>query len=267
MTPEPFAYSVEARNTAKAHENKIHDDAVARRFGFAGGLVPGVDVYGYMTHLPVERWGRAWLERGTAECRFTQPIYDGDTVSVTASETADRLEITVEGRGAICASGWAALPREPVAPPSLSAFERVPERAFRPPADETSLATNTWLGIEPIPMTAELAAEYLAGVRETATLYGEAGLVHPIAVLRISNLALTRNVMLGPWIHVGSKIQNVAAARFGDAFGIRARVGANYEHKGHRFVELDALVLANDATPIARVCHIAIYRPRQAEAA
>src|ERR1700674_1613180 len=63
-------YRVSAYNTAHDSENKIHDDAVARRFGFGGGLVPGVDVYGYMTHLPVTRWGRAWLERGTAERRF-----------------------------------------------------------------------------------------------------------------------------------------------------------------------------------------------------
>jgi hypothetical protein len=62
FTPAP--YQVEAFNTSKASENKIHDDAVARRFGFSGGLVPGVDVYGYMTHQPVARWGRAWLERG-----------------------------------------------------------------------------------------------------------------------------------------------------------------------------------------------------------
>ena len=71
-------YQVEAFNTAKVRENKIHDDAVAKRFGFGGGLVPGVDVYAYMTHLPVVRWGRAWLERGTAECRFCKPVYDGD---------------------------------------------------------------------------------------------------------------------------------------------------------------------------------------------
>ena len=55
-------YTVSAYNTAHDSENKIHDDAVARRFGFGGGLVPGVDVYGYMTHLPVMRWGRAWLD-------------------------------------------------------------------------------------------------------------------------------------------------------------------------------------------------------------
>jgi hypothetical protein len=42
------AYSVVAYNTAKLSENKMHDDQVARRFGFSGGLVPGVDVMAYM---------------------------------------------------------------------------------------------------------------------------------------------------------------------------------------------------------------------------
>ena len=46
-------YRVSAYNTSKLSENKIHDDAVARKFGFSGGLVPGVDVMAYMMHLPV----------------------------------------------------------------------------------------------------------------------------------------------------------------------------------------------------------------------
>ena len=53
MTIEP--YRVSAYNTAQQSENKIHDDAVARRFGFSGGLVPGVDVMAYMMHLPVAK--------------------------------------------------------------------------------------------------------------------------------------------------------------------------------------------------------------------
>ncbi|HXR58514.1 MAG TPA: hypothetical protein VN747_04270, partial [Burkholderiales bacterium] len=32
-------------------------------FGFTGALVPGVDVYAYMMHLPVARWGREFLEK------------------------------------------------------------------------------------------------------------------------------------------------------------------------------------------------------------
>src|SRR4029077_15051891 len=100
--PMPLApYQVVAFNTAHDSENKIHDDATARRFGFGGGLVPGVDVYGYMTHLPVLRGGRDWLDRGATECRFMKPVYDGDTVVVTATEDGGALEIAVESRGVV----------------------------------------------------------------------------------------------------------------------------------------------------------------------
>ena len=58
MTSRLETYRVEAYNTAKLSENKMHDDTVARRFGFSGGLVPGVDVMAYMMHLPVAKWGR-----------------------------------------------------------------------------------------------------------------------------------------------------------------------------------------------------------------
>ena len=68
--------------------------------------------------------------------------------------------------------------------------------------------------------------------------------------------------MLGPWIHVASKVDHFAAVRVGDELTVRAKVTANYEKKGHRFVELDGLVVANATTPIARIAHTAIYRPR-----
>src|SRR3954471_54282 len=103
-------YRIKAYNTAHDSENKIHDDATARRFGFGGGLVPGVDVYGYISHMPVMRWGRAWLERGTAECRFLKPVYDGETATVIAGEDAAGLEIIVESHGERIATGRAALP-------------------------------------------------------------------------------------------------------------------------------------------------------------
>lgn len=267
MTATSLApYRVKAFNTAHASENKIHDDAVARRFGFGGGLVPGVDVYAYMTHLPVQRWGRAWLEHGTAECRFAKPVYDGDTVTVTASEDGSGLEIVLESRGVTCASARAELPQV-APPPSLAEFPAMPEAASRPPAGEVSLASGTRLGMAPFAVTPDVAAEYLANVRETSPLYTAEALVHPVIVLRTCNWVLSRNVVLGPWMHVGSTVQNFSAARVGEALTARAVVSANYEHKGHRFVELDALVLADDTRPVARVKHVSIYRPRQVAAA
>ena len=47
-----------AFNTATASENKIHDDTVASRFGFTGGLVPGVNVFAYLAHMPMAKWGK-----------------------------------------------------------------------------------------------------------------------------------------------------------------------------------------------------------------
>jgi len=255
-------YRVSAYNTAHDSENKIHDDATARRFGFGGGLVPGVDVYGYMTHMPVARWGRAWLERGTAECRFFKPVYDGEIATVTAGGDADEIEIAVESRGERCATGRATLPAAPPVAPAPDSFRKVPQRAERPPADEASLAVGTWLGLDPYPITPELAAEHRANLREDLPLYAEEGLIHPALILRACNFVINRNVALGPWIHVSSRIQHLAVARLGMNLAARGRVTANYEHQGHRFVDVDVLVLADDG-PIAQVAHLAIYQPRQ----
>jgi acyl dehydratase len=258
-------YRVEAFNASKESENKIHDDAVARRFGFRGGLVPGVDVYAYMTHLPVQRWGRAWLERGAAECRFLKPVYDGNTAIVTAAEAAAELDLQIESHGELCVTGHARLPSEKVAPPPAFSETPLPPAppAERPLADETTLAIGTRLAINPFRVTNEYAEQYLHTVRETEPLYARENLVHPGTILHIGNWVLRHNVVLSPWMHVGSTVQHFAAAHIGDELLARAVVTANYERKGHRFVELDVLVYAGQETPIACLGHIAIYRPRQ----
>src|SRR5258705_185002 len=96
MTSRIGPYRVSAFNTSKQSENKIHDDAVAKRFGFSGGLVPGVDVMAYLLHLPVSKWGRAFLERGLIEARFVKPVYDGENADVTGEESDVGLVIRVQ---------------------------------------------------------------------------------------------------------------------------------------------------------------------------
>jgi len=262
-TIEAVPYRVEAYNTALASENKIHHHDVARRYGFSGGLVPGVEVYAYMTHLPVQRWGRAWLERGTAECRLLKPVYDGETVLVRATENGGGLAVEAASRGEVCATGQMSLRDTLPDPPRLDDFEDVAPAAVRPPADAHSLASGTRLGIAPFGLTSDYAEQYLRDVRETEPLYARDALAHPGIILRLGNWVLRQNVGLGPWIHVGSTVQHFSAARIGDELTARARVTANYERKGHLFVELDMLAIANARTPVARITHLAIYRPRQ----
>src|SRR3954469_17838688 len=110
MTSRIEPHRVSAYNTSKHSENKMHDDTVAKRYGFSGGLVPGVGVMAYMMHLPVARWGRDFLERGLIEARFLKPVYDGETAAVAAEEKDGVLTIAVESRGQLCATGTASLP-------------------------------------------------------------------------------------------------------------------------------------------------------------
>jgi hypothetical protein len=62
---------------------------------------------------------------------------------------------------------------------------------------------------------------------------------------------------------MGSTVRNLGLAHVGDTLNLRARVTRNYEHKGHKWLEIDALVVANETTPVIRAAHTAIYRPRQ----
>src|SRR3954467_1213079 len=103
-------YRVEAYNTAKQSENKMHDDNVARRFGFSGGLVPGVDVFAYMMHVPVARWGRDFLSRGLIAPRCAKPVDDGGIAPVGAAGQSGRLTIEVFSRPALDPPGTPSLP-------------------------------------------------------------------------------------------------------------------------------------------------------------
>ena len=266
MTSRIGPHRVSAYNTSKQSENKIHDDAVAKRFGFRGGLVPGVDVMAYMMHLPVSKWGRAFLERGLIEARFVKPVYDGETADVTAEESAGVLVIQVESRGQLCATGSASLPASAPAI-SMSDFSETAAVTERKPVNVTSYELGKWLGTIPRAWAGDAAKEYLTDVRETDAIYASEGLGHPGLLQRVMNKVLVDNAILGPWIHVGSRMQLLNAFSSGDELTARARVTGNYEKKGHRFVELDALVVANGRTPLARCQHIAIYQPREQAAA
>ena len=259
-------YRVSAYNLAKNSENKMHDDTVARRFGFSGGLVPGVDVFAYMSHLPVKAWGRAFLEHGHMEGRFLKPVYDGEIAEVTAQEIDGGLVLKVESRGELCATGRASLPS--VTPSlRLDDYQSVRPVAKRAPVDIGSYEPGKWLGIPPYRQGVEPLVQYLSDIREAASIYRDEAIVHPGTLLRIMNWALMENAILGPWIHVGSTIQHLGVAKATDELTVRAKVTANYERKGHRFVELDGVVVANGERPIAHCQHTAIYQPREAAAA
>jgi acyl dehydratase len=265
-------YELIAHNTATASTNKIHDDEVARRYGFRGGLVPGVDVYAYLTRAPAAAWGLDWLGRGWLRARFLAPVYEGQKVAVVAGSTAGGtmpVELHGEG-GAVCATGEAGLALAGDGePPPVSTWPAAgPPDADtgaddeRPPASPESLRPGTVLAIPIHRFHADQADPYLAAVREDLPVYASERVAHPGWLLRDANYVLSANVRLGPWIHVESHVQHHAVVHDGDDLQARAVVTREWAHKGHRFVELDVGLIANAERVAARITHTAIYQPR-----
>ena len=263
MTAGALTYRVEAYNISHASENKIHDDAVAKKLGFTGGLVPGVEMFAYMTNVCVQRWGKAWLEQGRLDCRFGKPLYDGHMAEVSGAGEGNELALKLTSDGNECATGTARLGGNGAAP-SLEAYQAAtpPDMSARPPASEESLAKGKWLGIRPFVMTTQLSDDYLKNIKEALPIYKSEGLVHPGLLLRICNSALRENVLLAPWIHVGSDVRKFSAVKIGEEVGVRARVTDNYDRKGHRIVDLDCIIIAGGSRVAAHVKHSAIYKLR-----
>jgi acyl dehydratase len=259
-----------AHNTATASANKIHDDTVARRYGFRGGLVPGVDVYAYLTRAPAEAWGLDWLARGSLRARFLAPVYEGQRVTVVAGSPAGRtMSVELHGEdGAICAAAEAGLVDGEGDPPPASTWpaadppEAEPE-ADLPPASPESLRPGTALAIPAHRFHADQAGPYLAAIREDLPLYADQRVAHPGWLLRDANYVLSANVRLGPWIHVESHVRHHEVVHDGDDLQARAVVTREWAHKGHRFVELDVGLIVDADRVAARITHTAIYQPRQ----
>lgn len=251
-----------AFNTATASENKIHDDAVASRFGFTGGLVPGVDVFAYLAHAPMARWGRDWLAGGQMQARFYKPVYDGDATTVTSEATsADRMTMAVSARGEACAAGSAKL-KGAAAPGTLLGVAAMPKEQDRPPASQASLKVGQTLGTLRDTYTQAEGLEHIAAVRDDPKLYDDGKIANAAWLLRRANYVLADNVKLGPWIHVESDVSLHGLLHDGEELEVRAVVADNVDTKGHLMVILDVQMLSG-GRHIMSGKHLAIYEPRQ----
>ncbi|MEK6302995.1 MAG: MaoC family dehydratase [Acidobacteriota bacterium] len=270
-TNDELIYRVRARNTSADSENKIHDDAVAAKYGFRGALVPGITVYAYMTVPLVERFGLHWLERGSMQVRFHQPFYDGEEALVTGRIDADSEPIKVSvtaarSDGTVCATALATIddPANWLSESRIGDYPEAPLPEFesRPEPSRETLILGASLGT--------LTEKFF--LRDTALLerlderlpiyFGSQAVAHPFALLRLSNQILMSNFKLGPWIHTASDLINRSVVRNGEEVSVRGRVRECFERKGHEFVVLDVLVVAAQDRIVQQVRHTAIYRPR-----
>jgi len=119
------------------------------------------------------------------------------------------------------------------------------------------------LGTPETTYDADVAAAWLEKVGDPLPVYrGPRAWVHPAFYLDQANRALDRNVRVGPWIHVESRVRHLGGARIGETLQTRGRVRSVYERRGREYVELDLLIVAADERPrpVAHVVHTAIFK-------
>jgi hypothetical protein len=265
---EVSIYRLTAVNFAESSSNKIHSDAVAKRYGFKGGLVPGIALYAYMAHPVVERLGIEWLMRGRVTAKFIKPVYEGDPVEVRADPSisrTDELEIQVfNADGTLCAVGQAELAGQDAEAPKALDYplwplpaieERMAPRAADLPAGTPFGTVN--FHPEADGHESKVSEHYLDNL---AIYKGPEARCHPAYLLAQANQILMRNVNLGPWIHTQSRVQNFVDPGVRDRLSIRGRVARSYEKRGHELVDLDLAVFDSQDHGIARIQHTAIVR-------
>jgi hypothetical protein len=251
-----------ATNRATNHPNLVHNDEFAQSVGFRGGLVPGVDVYAYLTRRVVELWGRAWLIGGEAGVRFVRPVYDGDELEIdAATERSPDLEIVARCGREVRAILTARL-ESTTEYPRPDDFPEAPLVEPRLKAACESFTEGQALGSLAVVLNESDCSSQLAEVGETLDLYGRERIAHPGHLLRFADAVLSANVDLPPWLHVGSSLHHYGLVHWNDSISVRARVMATFVRNGHQFIQLDVLMVGADGRPRLRVMpYTAIYRP------
>lgn len=253
-------WHVVARNDAIDSGNPMHDDETARRLGFAGGLVPGVTLYGYLTHPLMAQLGEAFLAHGRFEVRFRRPVYEGEAVTARvgvgrndAGEQAFELELC-NPSGEACVLGRAWIPATAPLALAVPAPKTMPNP--RIPATPEALGTNPELGTLHECLAEDAGKSFASGLADDLALYR--AIVHPAWLLRQANLVVDRNIAVGPWIHVASDIEHCGVVGLNEPVAIHGRVTQVYARKGNDFLDLEVLYVTS--RPVMRVRHSLIYR-------
>lgn len=267
--PDPRSFSASAYNPVPHSENRIHSDEVAHRFGFRGGLVPGVVVSAYLMHPAIEAWGVDWLERGRAEVVVERPVYDGerfDVVLEEASEDGYRARLDGAAEGDRRAKAVVELPDALPEPPVMRGDPRIAKGHDRPQAsrDVFERLREEGLGAVRCRWPEAEITTYLKDPAEMPPCLrpdGD-GFANPAFVLGMTNWALAANVRMSPWLHLQTEHQNFAPIPPGSELVLEQRVADLFAKKGHEFVDVELAAFHLDGRPVMSGRLRAIYQLR-----
>ena len=265
----PQPYVVQTRNVSINSENRIHDDAEAKKYGFSGGLVPGTAVYAHMTQPLVAHFGLDWLAGNQGELALFKPAYEGDSLTAITDlgKGADRgATVRINGAGRLeLARLETSIPPARPAPDPLANRAPAPATGARTPISWDAVTPGQPLRAYPWRPTPEMQAHWCDTLSESLPIYrGPQAPAHPGLILQAANGVLSNHYVLQPWIHTASRIVTHRALRVGEAVEVRAIPLEKWEKKGHQFFRVYVAMITGSA-PAVEVWHTAIFRVRRAD--
>ncbi len=231
------AYQVVARNFSEAHENKIHDDEIARKYGFEGALVPGVAVYGHLTYPLVEKFGDAWLGHSIGSVRFLKPAYHGDRLDIAyVADDAGHHVSCVNQHGVLLAELHSTMPDVLPEIEDQSIFDNACK-----PVERLDMTWDTVHPLQPFKpwhwqITDDGNQTSASQILDEQSIFRT--FAHPHWLLSMANRTLTREYIMPAWIHVGSETRYHLPLRVGDTLEVRAVVLEKWQKKGHEFLRI-----------------------------
>lgn len=263
----------EAFNQAPDSSNEIHGDKLARAYGFAGGLVPGVTISAYLTHPAVEAWGMDFLAHGYAHVRVFSPLYDGEIFNVEIhQQTGTRYEASLlRPGGALSARAEVWLDRDPPSAPVRRGDPLAPEGWVAPRASLEHFETLRAAGCRAVRShwhPGHTMGTYLRDEAQMPSLLrGAKAYANMSYLLGISNWIAESNTRMNPWVHLETGSQSYAPIPAGTPIVAEMSITGLFAKKGHEF--FDALVALFDARNdrcLASISLRAIYQLRGSKA-
>ena len=227
-------YRVVAKNYSQSHENQMHSDAVAQQHGFQGALVPGVAVFGQLTHPLVERFGEQWLGHSISNVRLLKPAYDGDQLDITWREDTDGHHVQCHNAGGeLLAELTSSMPEQlPEAEPD-STFADASSSSQRPVIDWDSVQSGRAFAPWHWQVTEERNRTHAVQIDDELSIYRN--LAHPHLLLSSANTTLTREFVMPAWLHVGSELRLRKLVKVTDVLRTQTAILDKWRKKGHEF--------------------------------
>ncbi|MGY6706078.1 hypothetical protein [Roseinatronobacter sp.] len=236
------------------YRGSVHEDSVAKAQGYKAALIPGAFVYDYVTRLGLNLWGADWMSRGAITVRFRRPVYDGDTLTITATPTDEgAVDVAVaneEGEHVVVGTMAAAHGRPA---PTLADMKFVSAPATKAALSVSDLVPGLRFSTNERVIDDDTLKVSRMAMGNALPVFVDNRIAHPGCMVRLTmfDVLSSYKFPLAP-VFTSVDTQNFAVLKAGSMVSTSAQITKVFERNGKIFFESEEFLVADRSVVIAR---------------